>query len=62
VPIAGLAEYALSNRSSVLDLLPVTSMDFIHTFRIGAYYSGQPNLQLGIVGGFAGGLPQLTSS
>jgi hypothetical protein len=61
VPLAVLAEYALNRRASALNLLPVTSIDFLQTVSLGLYYTGRRNLQLGALGGAAVGLPRLTS-
>lgn len=61
IPIAALVEYSLTRRPSIVDLLPVTSIDDVQTFSLGLYYSGRSHLQLGVVGGVFAGLPQLAS-
>jgi len=62
IPIAILAEYAVMRQASPLALLPLTSINFLQTFSLGVYYSGRPNLQLGLIGAAEVGLPTLSTS
>jgi len=62
VPVAGLFEYSLARQPAVLEFLPLNGSGFVHTLSLGAYYSGKPNLQLGLVGAVDLGLPRFSTS
>jgi hypothetical protein len=60
VPVAVVGEYLLLRTSSPADLIASASRNTTSTLFAGVYYSGRPNLQLGIGGGATLGLGEAT--
>jgi hypothetical protein len=60
LPVAVLGEYLLLRTRSPADLIASASRHTTSTLFAGVYYSGRPNLQLGIGGGATLGLGKAT--
>jgi len=62
VPIAVMPEYVLSRQASTAEIRGAGTFDTQHTLALGVYYSGRPNLQIGLIGRTVLGTNGLTTA